>query len=830
MADKSQPSSYSCKCLNVRITSAVSPPTNNSPEEVAPKGFILVFAGDDGIDIAHTQLTLRNRGPQIQQTGTTNGQSYRIISLNCLICNMEVYRVSQPALPDVDVSEGPILPTDEWAESDILLSTNGWIQVSSNCLDGKAIDEAQNSTLYSAPFRIIMPPSSPIEQAETRLPNVTPSAASPQIPSSPRSILPHIPALFPPPPFAPSHPVYVHLSGLATAQSEKLRTEAENQLRKILDEKVTELKATEATLKQDVENLWSIFKQAVEKIGESSPIVKPIRRRSSARNGETGVNGVSTSVRVRDFVPAATPPPRAAVASSAPPVSALSASLATSSLHNAMASTKPNGLNDGGHIRSLSETRASAARSGSPSTASSRTLGLPINGEAEIREAYRRNMDQSLDIATSFKYMMDIGAHVQAREPDVPETVTEEADSTGTSSPQSNVPPRGRSPRAGKSAIKKPKTEVDPAATAEQSTTQQEGGAQTGPETTTPKGKRKVTFDVKPDVAFIALDTPKAAKNGAKIEEAVFDMENENSEDRVEVPVEPSPLLSQPEIPVSEPPQAPQAPRRNSRRTASWSGLPSSFSSLRPASLPLPSAVRPPRPPALEPVDERPRSQNIRESLMSPTVDGEVKRRDIEVPQSQEEEEQVTDPREAEILRLVAASTPSHRSAWKKDSSSWKTFVARQKGQTHGRSLSIPEEDESSATDGPAYYDESDDESAQDDEQRGSWSNDGSIARSLPIPIGPLGSGRNPNANETKTNLSASESAALRRASYAARDQRRSLDPGALDFTVEEDDDDEEDQVTHPEEEGLPKSMQRAFKILQKGSETPAAGMWRSLA
>ena len=35
------------------------------------------------------------------------------------------------------------------------------------------------------------------------------------------------------------------------------------------------------------------------------------------------------------------------------------------------------------------------------------------------------------------------------------------------------------------------------------------------------------------------------------------------------------------------------------------------------------------------------------------------------------------DPREEEILKLVAASTPSHRAAWKKNSKAWQVFFSR---------------------------------------------------------------------------------------------------------------------------------------------------------
>ncbi|KAI0700789.1 hypothetical protein BC835DRAFT_1518032 [Cytidiella melzeri] len=857
MADSGQPTSYSCKCLNVQLTATVPPSPNNSPGLAEADGYTSVYVGDEGIDIAHTQMTLRNRGPRTQRKEENCSLTTRFVSLICLVCQTVVYRVSQPVLPDVDISEGPLLPTEDWVESEILQSSKGWVQVSKDCLSGNSLQEAKNSPSYSKLFRIVL--SAPHTAASgTETYYVTPPPASPEGPSTPRNLLPYIPNLFPPPPFTPTHPVFVHLSGLATAESERLRSDAEDQLRKIVEDKVAELKAADAKLKQGVENLWLTFKASVADVDNASNKPRPsISRQSISKHGHSQVNGVPASVRVQDFEPAAVPPPRMPVAASAPTVSALSASLATtSSLHHAMAARSGSSSRD--TTRPQSASRASTRSTDSPSTASA---GVLIDGEAEIREAYRRNMDQSLDFATSYKYMMDIGAHVQGRRQEVPGTVPEEDEANNIPSPSSSAVPRGRSPRASKSAIKKPKAEGNSTpATASQRTSSEDGEhhAAVAEAPTTPKGKRKVTFDVKPEVTIIASETPKVnggkrpkAEGESRVSlvaaqavtdvvflsrtEAVFDMENESPEDAVDVTAQPSPAPSQPESPIAEPSQP---PRRGSRRAASWSGLPSSFSTLRPSSLPMPSAIRPTAP--VEHSDDRARSQSIKTALLSP-VDGEVKRREIHAPRELQEEEQVTDPHEAEILKLVAASTPSHRSAWKKDSSAWRTFVARQRSPKHQRSMSIPEEDESSATDGPAYYDESGDDSGQDDEQKDFWSKETSIATSLPIPIGPLGKGTKPTAPSSYQPKTAvpekpeafdkATAAAMRRASYAERDRNRSLDPGALDFTADEDELDEEDEeMSKPEAEVGARSLQRALKILQKRSEMPGDGMWRSLA
>lgn len=77
-------------------------------------------------------------------------------------------------------------------------------------------------------------------------------------------------------------------------------------------------------------------------------------------------------------------------------------------------------------------------------------------------------------------------------------------------------------------------------------------------------------------------------------------------------------------------------------------------------------------------------------------------------------------------------------------------------------------------------------------------------------------------------------SATLRRASYAARDRFRAMDPGALDFIVAEGEEVEEDESNEESNQtnvaGEARGRQRAFKILQARSKIPEAGMWMSLA
>lgn len=168
--------------------------------------------------------------------------------------------------------------------------------------------------------------------------------------------------------------------------------------------------------------------------------------------------------------------------------------------------------------------------------------------------------------------------------------------------------------------------------------------------------------------------------------------------------------LNQPSTPVQDTPRAPRRPVRS--RPTSISGLPSSLSALRPASLPMPSAMPPRRVITPERVDERSRATSVRESVLS--VFSEDGKRLITDNIREEPEDEVNE-REAEILKLVAASMPSHRSAWKRNSSAWQTFIDRQRAKEDGKAANTTSEDEDTSNgEGAAYYDESEDESEEE--------------------------------------------------------------------------------------------------------------------
>lgn len=79
----------------------------------------------------HTQLVLRTRSRSFPVPGSSNR---RYVSLTCLVCNTIVYRVEQAISADVEGKEGPVLPSPDWAEQEILKSPTGFIELHKGCI------------------------------------------------------------------------------------------------------------------------------------------------------------------------------------------------------------------------------------------------------------------------------------------------------------------------------------------------------------------------------------------------------------------------------------------------------------------------------------------------------------------------------------------------------------------------------------------------------------------------------------------------------------------------------------------------------------------------
>ena len=386
---------------------------------------------------------------------------------------------------------------------------------------GDAIAEAEASASYSKAFGIVVPPGDPTWTFPA-VASVSPSSSMSEVP---RGHLPPLPPLFAPPPFTPSHPVFQHFKSLASSESERAREAAEEYLNRIAQEKAAELQAKEVELKREVEVLWSRFREGIDKLQQEPgtpvrPTSSMARRRSSVQkaagtdHGNGAADDPSASVRVNDFVPAQSVPARVTSPTSSHQVtSALSASLATSSFHHPGDrgnSTRNEGVSARSPPSSVAPSspgRSSTTRVVSPSTASSRTMAMAaFDAEASIRDAHRRNMDEAKDIATSYRYVLDLETQMAERQR--PSSSTQEAgpSSAGTTETVSPaVVPRGRSPRGNKSSFKKGKEKENERPVTP--TKDQDAGpadeAGTSTKETTPKGKRKVTFDVQPEVAII---------------------------------------------------------------------------------------------------------------------------------------------------------------------------------------------------------------------------------------------------------------------------------------------------------------------------------------
>lgn len=139
---------YACHCLNVRFQSL--PTQTSPPDENRDPAFIPVFVGDDGIKIVgnivsgsyfrllttfrqhHIQTTVRSKSRGIPIPGTNRCLQYT--NLRCLLCDTLTYQICNILSIEMESAEGPLLPSDDWAETEIMKSANGWIDIHKDCL------------------------------------------------------------------------------------------------------------------------------------------------------------------------------------------------------------------------------------------------------------------------------------------------------------------------------------------------------------------------------------------------------------------------------------------------------------------------------------------------------------------------------------------------------------------------------------------------------------------------------------------------------------------------------------------------------------------------
>ncbi|KAI6152399.1 hypothetical protein BKA82DRAFT_12669 [Pisolithus tinctorius] len=336
------------------------------------------------------------------------------------------------------------------------------------------------------------------------------------------------------------------------------------------------------------------------------------------------------------------------------------------------------------------------------------------------------------------------------------------------------------------------------------------------PEMTTPKSKRRVTFDLQVEADDANENTNKSSSGEKSWADMIFDLEDEVESGEREVPETTQVPWLVDNTPTSSRPEQSHSGSRDG---------PSTSSSLRRTSVPsIPLAK----------TNGGAGGRSVRANgvldVVAPLSPPE--------PQKPEQSDEV-DPHEEDILRLVAAHTPSHRNAWKRHSKAWKALVGSSYLKGAPGAL-IPKEDEDDSERTPNETDDSDLDALQDVK----WSFQGGIAASLPVNIRPLVRRREPlslASYQPKTSLpekagamgpSLPDASSGRHVSFAERDPTTRR--GTLDFiSTVETEEDEEGSDEEPTQVSIPdeaRGRQRAFKILKARSKVPAAGMWRSLA
>jgi len=339
----------------------------------------------------------------------------------------------------------------------------------------------------------------------------TSDVSRPRVLSEP--ILSNLRPLFPPAPFIPSHPVFAHLSSIATSKSQGLRSSAEEQFSALIRDKVAEIEKAEEDLKRAVESLWKKFLESLgqtEKDWGASDVAK---RRDPARkpnvNNAGGPTVGSPVVSVRDFVPVVSPGRMVSPTSSVPRVSSLSASLATSAFHHPRAIQERNAHS--GQASDIS--RSPPPYSSHPSSvgsADSRSLSssissrelLPLTTGESLIQPFKRSMDEARDTAASFRYFIDMEAEMEIMRgrQRLPATGTTASETWKATTQPSNASTSDRALGDEENKLKG----------AKEDRLQKSDHGMNGNES---RGKRKVTFDIKPD-ALIA-DGPDPERNGS---------------------------------------------------------------------------------------------------------------------------------------------------------------------------------------------------------------------------------------------------------------------------------------------------------------------------
>ncbi|KAF8969372.1 hypothetical protein BDZ97DRAFT_1902497 [Flammula alnicola] len=832
-----QTTQYACKCLNVRITS--STPPSSPPEYTRDPIYTPVFVKEDGISAVHPQVTIRLplKGEPIPGTSKYS----RFTALTCLFCGLAVYRVRHVISLDVEGNESTLFPTEDWVEHEIMKSASGWIDVHKDSIVANGISETESSSSYASLFSVALPPtSSPSPES----PEIGEEALSHQTTPSPEAQKPtylsDLRPLFLPPPFTSSHPIFVHLAGLASKDSQELRAAAEQRVADFVNAETAGIEMKEKELKRQVEALWKSFRHNLETVQQerthgASNITRSSSRPSQA-NGLASPSQVSSSVTVRSFVPLPVSPLSIAPSSSAPRVSGLSASLATSKFYH------PRDLQD----RSSSVGSSSSGTLSTPRSVSSTLVQTAPKAEGSNVLQFKRNIDDNLNTQASYRYFVNLEEDMTRYKRSQEEALKKQQGAEAAKHTQ-EAEPSHANPSLSTNGTKKP-VEVQSGGSLSAAADGPKPEGETTPSRARDKGKRKVTFDVEPAVVTIQSDKEEKHGEGANGTEHPMVFALEDLEDG-----EGAKLLSvatQATLPLLDQPVARPVRPRNTRPHNNAAH--ETFSLLRPSSLPNPSHIRPMR--------SQPGVDSFSQSMMLnlPKTVANTNHSDTPYRAIPSSSQIPVTANDAVILKLVAADTPSHRGAWTPESKAWQTFTRRQDSKDNIEHSGIPEEGEGESDEGLSSTasvsaaklmgSKLRSKQSAEDKDNSDYAKLRGLPGSMPVDMVirnrpretlSLASYRPPTVlSEANTSLGPGNkvvsSTAIRKAVYAERDRFRSMDPGILDFATEEDEEEvasEESEHDQPKiDDAGEKGRKQALKILQARSELPGEGMWRSLA
>lgn len=239
-------------------------------------------------------------------------------------------------------------------------------------------------------------------------------------PALPSQLLPALPPLLPPAPFTPSHPVFLSLSAFATTKSTEFRQQIERETRSFIQAKLESLDQEETQLRKEVEGIWGAYREGWKEV--LSRVNEERRRALPPKSDGSNITSSAkwgTPMSIRDFSPIVRSHPEVSKVPSTssqrlppPSTSLLSASLIQTGSHFPMptrspsqettmsrnaAQTSVSGIPNSynGLSSQLNGTRSLTSSSSSPNT----------HGDVHFPGAFKRNMDTSVDIASSMAWV-----------------------------------------------------------------------------------------------------------------------------------------------------------------------------------------------------------------------------------------------------------------------------------------------------------------------------------------------------------------------------------------------------------------------------------------